>query len=399
MVPWVAEMELVTIASATAAAGLLAGGAGRMAIAGWRNASNQFQQLRIRSQKQSELRQQTLRARMAGQAKWQNTQTVTNQWRVMQVVEMVDESDDVRSFYLQDPLQLTALPNYQPGQFLTIRPALGGADMPSRCYSLSDASGQNWYRISVKRQSLAARHQLSLSNWLHDHVRIGDCLLAAGPYGEFVIDDSLTGQAPIVLIAAGIGITPILSMLKSLLVTNPQRRVSVFFQAQDTDHWPFGELIHSWGKQCPGLNAVTYFSRLTNADLPEVASGQSHMGKFRASDVFNAEVATRTHYYMCGPDAWMKSFVSGLCAHGVPLEHLHYESFASSDSESSASESTVEWDVQFRRSGISTPPSTQPGTILQAAAQQGIELPSACNTGACGTCKLKLLKGDRKSVV
>ncbi len=242
-------------------------------------------QLSVQRDLQSVLGEQTVRARMAGRAHWQSTQDTRSAWRVMQVVEVVDESVDVRSFYLQDPLLSEQLPLYRAGQFLIVRPALGGAEYSARCYSLSDAAGQNWYRISVKRQVNLCQQRLSLSNWLHDTIHVGDCLLASGPHGEFVIDPSLPESTPIVLLAAGVGITPILSMLKSLLQANPARKIHLVYQVQDTQRWPFGELIHGWGQPCPGLQATTYFSRLSAEQLPEVDSGEVRVGKADAGSV------------------------------------------------------------------------------------------------------------------
>lgn len=389
------EMDLVTLASATAAAGFLAGGAGRLAIAGWRRATTQLHQLRYQGQIQSELRRQATRARLAGQAHWQATQGTHSPWRVMEVVEVVDESLDVRSFYLQDPLQPADLPTYVPGQFVIVRPALGGVDLPSRCYSLSDAPGQNWYRISVKRQRHGSRTTPGLSCWLHDHIHVGDCLLISGPHGAFKIDADLSTDVPIVLLSAGVGITPLISMLKSLLRHNSHRSIGIMSQVQDTDHWPFGELIHSWGKQCDQLQTHTFFSRLADAQLPSVESGVVHAGKFDPAAVCRlSKEPAQAHYYMCGPDSWMADMESGLAALGVPKQHINWESFASESDTEAHDKAVADWEVRFLRSGISTSTSHQPGSILQAASAKGLNLPAACHSGACGTCKLKLVKGS-----
>ena len=386
-------MELVTIASATAAVGFLAGGATRLALSGWRRASTALRQHDFQARMRSELRQQATHARLAGQARWQSTQSNHSEWRVMEVVEVVDESQDVRSFYLRDPLQISPLPNYLPGQCLIVRPALGGADLPARCYSLSDAPGQNWYRISVKRQIPSRGEAPGLSSWLHDHIHTGDCLLINGPHGEFVIDASVRAEMPIVLLAAGVGVTPILSMLKSLLVENPRRQVSVFLQAQDTQHWPFGELIHSWAKQCPNLKPVTFFSRVEAEQLPVVKGGTVHSGRLTSETIGQSlSQPVAAHYYMCGPDIWMKSMETGLSNLGVPSAQIHFESFAS-DRAAATDQSVQPWSIHFERSGLTTPSSEQAANILDAASQQGLNLPAVCRNGVCGSCKVKLLKG------
>ncbi|MCC6511692.1 MAG: 2Fe-2S iron-sulfur cluster binding domain-containing protein [Pirellulaceae bacterium] len=396
-------MELLSIATASAAAGLLTTSAFRLATATWHRAHSSLQNRRWRREEQLWLKRDTQHARMASELKRQSVESSSSNWRVMEVVQIADESDDCRSFYLQPPLSLASASNaparlgssdsqmFAPGQFVLVRPALGGASLPVRCYSLSDAPNQNWWRISVKRQGVSSSraNAVSLSNWLHDHIREGDCVLIDGPHGDFVLEPQQT--APIVLLAAGIGVTPLLSMLKHSLATNPQRRVDLFFQVQDEEHWPFGKMLHQWCKLCPALNVHTYMSR--QSELPVVSHGQVLTGKFDAQTILQAvNEETQPHFYLCGPDAWMQSITSGLSQADIAPSRIHSESFGNSAEQTSAI-SVAEWSIRFERSAVQTDISDQAKHVWQSAKEHGLELPAACHSGACGTCKLKLLAG------
>lgn len=393
-------MELVTLASAATTAGILAAGASRLAIAGWRRAATAYTQHSFQYELRHSLEQQADRARMAGLAQWQNTyghsaHGQNSSWRVMQVMEIVDESEDVRSFYLQDPLNLDSITDFKPGQFLMIRPALGGGHLPPRCYSLSDVPGKEWYRISVKRQSYQAAQTASLSNWLHDHVQTGDCLLVAGPHGEFVVEDSVAAQAPLAFLAAGIGITPVLSMLKAQLLQNKTRQMSIFFQAQDTQHWPFGDLLHNWATQCPALQVASFFSRVAASDLPMVVGGSVATGKFSAPMLCQSlSDPLHTHFYMCGPDPWMREMAKNLEGLAIPTSQIHFESFTGKVESNAGAEPVADWEVEFLQSDLKTQISNRSSTVLTAAIELGINVQSVCHSGACGSCKLKLLKGS-----
>jgi ferredoxin-NADP reductase len=227
---------------------------------------------------------------------------------------------------------------------------------------------------------------------LHQRIGVGDCLLINGPSGQFTVDT--TSTAPIVLVAAGIGVTPIVSMLKHVLEVQPGRSVQLFFQAQDERHWPFGRTLHAWQAECEALRVTSYFSRATT--LPIVEHGQVRAGKFDAALVAAAmDESPQTQYYLCGPDAWTASLTTGLIANSVPAAQIHSESFGGASHVPAIDQAPVEpWSLTFAHSGLQIPLGTEPTTIWQAAKQSGLDLPAACHTGACGTCRLKLRAGQ-----
>lgn len=397
-------MPLLSYATALAALGLLAMSSSHFAAVGVRAARSNVSARSVRLRRQAELRRQSQHVRLASDLSWQSTSESPNAWRVVEVIEIVDESADCRSFYLRDPLG-AALPEFRPGQFIMVRPALGGASQPTRCYSLSDAPAQPWWRITVKRQTSpipgsGSQTRCSLSAWLHERIAVGDCLLAGGPRGEFVLDEC--PPSPIVLLAAGIGITPLLSMLKHALRSHPARPVHLFFQVSDEEHWPFGEVLHSWEQSCPSLSVSSYFSR----QLPNPAPSQGRVvsGKFDAADVVQRSgLGSAAAYYLCGPEAWMQSLIRQLTALGVASESIHFESFGTAreiastpdrSSEGSDSSPADRWSLKFARSSVHLESDSQPATIWEAAAANGLQLPAGCHSGACGSCRLKLLSGQ-----
>ncbi|MGN6545563.1 MAG: 2Fe-2S iron-sulfur cluster-binding protein [Aureliella sp.] len=398
-------MPLLPYAFGLIALGMLCLSSAQFASVGLRTTRSNLRARGIRLRRQWRLGRESQHARLASELTWQTATDAQNRWRVVEVVEIVDESADCRSFYLRDPLG-AELPDFQPGQFIMVRPALGGADLPARCYSLSDAPGEPWWRITVKRQPTRSTgidgRERSLSAWLHERIGVGDCLLISPPCGEFVLDDA--SARPIVLLAAGIGITPLASMLKYSLQSHPSRPVHLFFQVQDDEHWPLGEVLHSWQQACPALSVTTYFSRELPLERP--AHGGIAYGKFDAASIVNCTVqhgaegtaqCKPADYYLCGPEAWMDALVDGLTALAVPREQIHLETFATaSDSSSDAAEpaSVEPWSLSFDRSELHLEKSTQATTIWQAASDNGLQLPAGCHSGACGSCRVRLLRGQ-----
>jgi ferredoxin-NADP reductase len=397
-------MPLLPYATAVVALGMLALSSSHFAAVGLRAARANARARGVRLRRQADLCRQSQHVRLASELSWQNATETANAWRVVEVIEIVDESADCRSFYLRDPLG-GDLPEFQPGQFIMVRPALGGASQPTRCYSLSDAPAQPWWRITVKRQSsLAAgagpQARCSLSAWLHERIAVGDCLLVSGPRGEFVLDDCPPG--PIVLLAAGVGITPLISMLKHSLRSDATRPVHLFFQVADDQHWPLGEVVHSWQQSCSALAVTSYFSRQMPSPAP--SHGRALPGKFAAADVVKRSGKhSNTTYYLCGPEGWMRSLVEGLTSLGVASERIHFESFGTALNNSTAADRggnssgpapVDRWSLKFARSGVQLESGSQPATIWEAAAASGLQLPAGCHSGACGSCRLKLLGGQ-----
>ena len=386
-------MALLTYTTASLAAGFLAVSASRCAQAGWSTARRSLLARGLRGQVQSRLRRETQHVRLASELNWQTASTPNAAWRVVEVVEIVDESEDCRSFYLRDPSG-AALPSFKPGQFVAVRPALGGVAQPTRCYSLSDSPSQPWWRITVKRQSTesgaAPSQRNGLSVWLHEHIGVGDCLLLNGPSGQFTVD---TSNQPILFLAAGVGITPIISMIKHVLERQPQRNMKLYFQAADEQHWPFGRMLESWQAERRMLAVTNFFSR--SSSLPTLTHGRACQGRFDVTNELASIDSLHQHVViMCGPANWMSMLTRGLIDLGIPPERILSESFGSAPSQGALDNANVApWSLNFSKSALKIV-GTEATTIWQTAKNNGLELPAACHSGACGSCRLRIKSGE-----
>lgn len=350
-------------------------------------------------QRQSVLSHSSQVARLTSQLGITNAATTAIAWRILEVADLVEESADCRSYYLVDPYG-QPLPDFHPGQYLMVRPALAGAYQATRCYSLSSSPDARFWRITVKLQQpsvdSARANSGGLSAWLHRTIGIGDCLFIGGPSGQFYLPAESTRE--IVLIAAGIGITPMASMLRWSLEHTPDRKVTLLYQVSDSKHWPLGHDIHQWQREFPSLQAHTFLSR---SDLDEIESlsaqhcGEFHSGKFDGTFAIQSANNTDADYYMCGPEAWMELLRDQLVDGGVSPERIHWESFGSQVVP--ASNETVSVDahnVRFALSDVDAQWDDPDESIWELAKANQVEMPSGCLSGVCGSCRVKLISGQ-----
>ncbi|MEO8269113.1 MAG: iron-sulfur cluster-binding domain-containing protein [Aureliella sp.] len=344
-------------------------------------------------------------------------------WRVMEVAEVIDESVDTRSFYLIDVYR-QSLPAFRPGQHILVRPALAGAYQTTRCYSLSSAPDSRYWRITVKRQPLPAalpedaaslptdefrrsqrRQDGGLSCWLHGSIAVGDCLLVGGPSGHFLLSED--NPRPLMLLAAGVGITPMASMLLWSQFATHARPVSLLYQAQDLEHWPLGPSLHQTMEGTQAVQVASYFSRMSEEELKSLGQrlpGELHVGKFAAKDALSAAEGLDCDYFLCGPNDWMDSLRVELIAAGVAAERVHWESFGSTlptqieEKRCASSHDLVEQEqtlaVRFEHSQVDAVWSDPQQSLWELARQHQVHLPSGCLSGVCGCCRVKLLEGE-----
>jgi len=233
------------------------------------------------------------------------------------VVERRRESADVVSLSLA-PARGTSLPPFLPGQYLPL--ALEGPGVPTpveRTYSLSGAPDAATWRISVKRQPDGLGSRL-----LHDHVRAGDVLRAGLPRGEFVLEAD--ADAPVTLIAAGIGVTPLLSMLHARVARGGGGPTLLVQGVRDASHHPFRAEIARLGA-APGVRTHAVYSR------PDPAGGEAvDSGRIDAERIERLLPGLEGDFYLCGPPGFMAALESGLARRGVAPDRIHSESFGPS---------------------------------------------------------------------
>jgi uncharacterized protein len=304
-------------------------------------------------------------------------------WREVTVAKVVQESEDVRSYYLVDPA-FEPLPTSLPGQHILVDPnnAFG-----CRCYTLSDDCTAGHWRISVKKHSSS---RTSTSCWLHDEVSAGDTLKVRGPLGSFFLQP--TDQRNVIFVSAGIGITPMLPMLLETM-RRPHRSVQFFAQFRDVGHMPFAESLSSIASNYPQVQVRIWISRFPNG-VRRASGGLFSHGKFQASDlVAHQDPFLASDYYLCGPEEWQGKMRSDLMLAGVPSESIRYELFQPSEKPTSKPVQIAEHQVHFKQTGASATFESSHRSLLAFAGQNSVELESGCRTGACGSCAVKLLRG------
>jgi len=233
----------------------------------------------------------------------------------MRVTDVKGESEQVKSFALV-PADGSALPAFIPGQYVSVAVQLPSGVRQLRQYSLSDAPGRQHLRISVKREEAGNTPAGAVSNWLHDNVRVGSTLRISKPFGEFQPDTR--SDEPIVLLSAGVGITPMIGVLNHIANVQPQRKVIFAHAARHAGHHPHRHDLALAKKQMPNLHAVTFYEE---GDVKDAVPGRMQVKDLPAWDRQQANV------YMCGPLAFMQTQWADLLKDGVPVHRLHREVF------------------------------------------------------------------------
>jgi nitric oxide dioxygenase len=249
-----------------------------------------------------------------------------NGYRRFVVDRKVPESENVTSFYLV-PADSSTPADFKPGQYITVQIDHPATPTSPRNYSLSDRPGLKHYRISVKREdslSPSAPDGL-ISNYLHDHVNKGDQLKIGPPCGEFVLDTAKVTGKPIVLLSGGIGITPMLSMLKSLVHQRIQTPVYFIHGARNSRvHALAGEVRHL-ASECTNLH--THFRY--DAPLPDDLQKKNcdSTGNIDTKLLAQLLPGKDAEFYFCGPKPFMVSLYQGLKDWGVDESRIHFEFF------------------------------------------------------------------------
>ncbi|OJJ50650.1 hypothetical protein ASPZODRAFT_148118 [Penicilliopsis zonata CBS 506.65] len=256
-------------------------------------------------------------------------------WRQFKVARKTPESAEITSFYLE-PVDGKPLPAFQPGQYISVRvpvPELGYVQ--PRQYSLSDRPDPSYYRISVKKEAGLASgdkaHPGYVSNVLHGNVNEGDLVDVSHPYGDFFLSSS-EAATPVVLLSAGVGLTPLTSMLNTITAQgapHPERKIHFIHGAHTTGARAFSRHILGLNKQFPNLNATFFVSAPAADDRQGV--DYHHVGRINlqkldlAGDLYldNPE----TEYYVCGPTAFMTDMKTSLSAQGVADARIKMELF------------------------------------------------------------------------
>jgi len=241
--------------------------------------------------------------------------------REMRVTEIRNECENVKSFTLQ-AADGHAVPAFKPGQYLSVSVTFDDGSTQLRQYSLSEAPDGQTLRISVKREKAETdKPDGRVSNWLHDHTAVGHTIKVTHPFGDFTPDTE--SDAPIVLLSAGVGITPMVSVLKRIAEVNPARHVIFAHAARHSGHHAHRAEINKAKESMPNLSVTTFYEQASDEELAHgiALSGRMDVSRLGAWDHAEANV------YLCGPVEFMQAQWRSLIEAGVPATRLHREVF------------------------------------------------------------------------
>lgn len=317
-------------------------------------------------------------------------------FRPLRVSQKGWESDSVFSFELvstdDKPLAIAL-----PGQFVILRLRAQEEHPLLRSFSLCGPQSCERYRLGIKTEPLGAA-----SLYLADHVNVGDVLDASAPRGSFVLRP---GDRPIVLISAGVGVTPVLAMLYALASEPSDLQVWWFYGARNENEHPFAEEARRLIRKIPrGLSYVQY-SRPGREDQPgSQFNAPGHLG---VSSLKSSGVSPNSDFYLCGPPAFLRDFISELAAWNVAPERVHTEIFgpgktsnpgiAQAPARSPHPPAGVSGKgprVSFSRSSLDVNWDPAYKSLLELAEACDVPVQWSCRAGVCHTCERALVSGE-----
>jgi ferredoxin-NADP reductase/MOSC domain-containing protein YiiM/ferredoxin len=318
-------------------------------------------------------------------------------FRQLTVSGIERESDSVISIRLEDP-DGTPLPAARPGQYLTLRVEPGnGQRALLRNYSLSGPPDGGSYRIAVKRE-----HDGVASGYLHTRLAVGDRLGIAAPRGTFILDG--TDDAPVLLISAGIGATPVLAMLHALAAEHADREIWWLHGARNGRGHSFATEARTLLASLPNMRAHICYSRPDAEDLE--GHDFDATGRLTASLLAELEPPRDAEAYLCGPAAFMDEISAGLAAIGLDASLIHTEPFGPAPGLTPGIAATPARaphppagrpgsgpTIEFARSDLAVPWSDDYASLLELAEACDVPVRWSCRTGVCHNCETTVIAG------
>jgi ferredoxin-NADP reductase/MOSC domain-containing protein YiiM/ferredoxin len=318
-------------------------------------------------------------------------------FRQLTVTTITRESESVVSIRLEAP-KGAALPTARPGQWLTLRLQPDKEQRPVlRNYSLCGPPDAGYYRIAVKREPNGVA-----SGYLHTRLTVGDPLEIAAPRGAFILDRT---DAPVVLISAGIGATPVLAMLHALAQDHSNREIWALHSARCSREHSFAAEARALLASLPNARTYVFYSR----PGPDDVEGRDFdtTGRLTGSQLAELEPPRDAQVYLCGPTAFMDEISAALAALGIDASHIHTEPFgpargltpgiAIAPARAPHPPTARPGDgptIEFARSNLAVSWDSAYGSLLELAEACDVPVRWSCRTGVCHTCETTLIAGN-----
>ena len=317
-------------------------------------------------------------------------------FRKMRVANILKESDSVTSFILK-PIDAQPFPLFQAGQFVVLRLQLDPDKPPVlRSYSLSDLPADDHLRISVKSELNGVG-----SSFLCNRTKEGDALDVSAPRGGFTLRP---GQNPVVLLSAGVGATPVMSMLHALAAEKSQQEIWWIYGARNGADHPFAEESRSLLKQLARARGYIVYSR--PAAIDRVGADFDTPGHIDTALLEKIGVPQGSDFYLCGPTSFLQNMRDGLQKWGAPAGNVHTEIFGSLEAITPGMAQVAHTPhlpqappgsgppISFARSGITAAWDPKFASLLELAEACDVPVRWSCRTGVCHTCMTGLIGGS-----
>jgi ferredoxin-NADP reductase/MOSC domain-containing protein YiiM len=317
-------------------------------------------------------------------------------FRQMRVAHIKKESDSVASFVLA-PIDGQPIPVFPAGQFVVVRMLIDPDKPPIlRSYSLSDLPVAGHFRITVKNESNGVG-----SSFLCNRVREGDELDVSAPRGSFILHP---GEKPVVLLSAGVGATPVMSMLHALAAEKSEREIWWIYGARNRADHPFAEEARTLLKQLSRGRSYIVYSRPAATD--RLGFDFDVSGHIDAALVEKIGVSSDSEFYLCGPSSFLENMRDGLRNWGVPAANVHTEIFGALETITPGIARVGHTphlpqgtpgsgpSISFARSGITAAWDSKYQSLLELAEACDVPVRWSCRTGVCHTCMTGLIGGS-----
>lgn len=242
-------------------------------------------------------------------------------WRPFIVKKKVEESTEVTSFYLY-PADGGAIADFTPGQYISVQLFLPELNLyQPRQYSISTAPNGIYYRISVKREAADIINPNGLvSNRLHDFVNENDVIDISAPAGSFILQQN---ERPVVFVSGGIGQTPLMSMMESLIETGSKQPVTWVHGCRNTEVHAFREVIEEWKKNNQWIEQHIFYDNVSESQHDKgIYQGWVDLNRFKSNPI-----SEDAEYYICGPAPFINKHVKDLIRRGVSKQSIFFEEF------------------------------------------------------------------------
>ena len=325
-----------------------------------------------------------------------------NEWRPYTVRKIVEESSVISSFYLKAEGHQAL--SFQPGQFLTIKANIDGKEH-IRTYTLSSAPADDYYRISIKREASPDGEvpEGMFSNYLHTQMKEGDIIYAKAPRGAFTFDSE--EKRPAILLAGGVGITPMISMARHVLIeglrTRSMRPLTIIGAAKNHNQRAFFEELQEIS-EASQAQIRTYWALSDVSSNLNPGKDFHHQGRI-SKDLLQAILPLDDYdCYLCGPSGFMQATYDLLRSMGISDARIYAEEFGPASLQRDVDQATEAFDaepiasqaiIEFTESKVEQAWSQSDGSLLEFAEAHGFTPEFGCRSGQCGACKAQLISG------